>query len=221
MKVFDQNRKHMGGVKSKNRHPSWLYCDVVGLSEADTDGVESYFFKFYNIRWKNQRWSLFLKRLADLQTCSFIKKRPQHRYFPVNIEKILILLILKNICKRLLFNFFNGSLLHGPKGLKGLHCMKASGFRVRVTGLVFVFKSVSLALKQVPICIRKPKTNTFGKSIKFLHWLFLVVLDSFRSFQMVLGCFRQFLDRIRSFQVVLDRFRSFQRVRHLSKYHMF
>ena len=26
--------------------------------------------------------------------------------------------ILKNICKRLLFNFFNGSLLHGPKGLR-------------------------------------------------------------------------------------------------------
>ena len=60
--------------------------------------------------------------------------------------------------------------------------MTASGFRVRVTGLVFVFKSASLVLKQVPTCIRKPKTNTFDKSIKFLHWLFLVVSDGFRSF---------------------------------------
>ena len=58
------------------------------------------------------------KKVADLQTCNFIKKRPQHRCFPVNIAKFLILPILKNICKRLLFNFFNGSLLHGPKGLR-------------------------------------------------------------------------------------------------------
>ena len=54
--------------------------------------------------------------------------------------------------------------------------MTASGSRVRVTGLVFVFKSTSLALKQVPIRIREPK------SIKFLHWLILVAFDGFRSF---------------------------------------
>ena len=52
--------------------------------------------------------------------------------------------------------------------------MTASGFKVRVIGLNFVFKSASLALKQVPTCIQKPKTNTFDKLIKFLHWLFLV-----------------------------------------------
>ena len=67
--------------------------------------------------------------------------------------------------------------------------MTPSGFRVRVTGLVFVFKAASLVLKQVPTCIRKLNTNTFNKSIKFLHWLFLVVLDGFRSF---LDCFRSF-----------------------------
>ena len=60
--------------------------------------------------------------------------------------------------------------------------MKAPSFRVRVTGLVFVSKSASLTLKQVPTCIRKPKTNTFDKSIKFVHWLFLIVLDGFRLF---------------------------------------
>ena len=57
-----------------------------------------------------------------------------------------------------------------------------SGFRVRVTGLAFVFQLASLILKQVPTCIQKPKTNTFDKSIKFLHWLFLVVLDGFELF---------------------------------------
>ena len=58
------------------------------------------------------------KKIADFQTCNFIQKRPKHRWFPVNIAKFLILFILKNICKRLLFNFFNGSLLFGPKGLR-------------------------------------------------------------------------------------------------------
>ena len=84
--------------------------------------------------------------------------------------------------------------------------MTASGFRVRVIGLVFVFKSASLTLKQVPTCIRKPKTNTFDKSIKFLHRLFWVVLDSFRSFQIVLGHFRSLLDRFSSFQIILGGF---------------
>ena len=84
--------------------------------------------------------------------------------------------------------------------------MKASSFIIRVTGLVFVFKSESLVLKQVPTCIRKLKTNTFDKSIKFLQWLFLVVLNGFRSFQMLLGHFRSFF---RLFQVVLRCFISF------------
>ena len=50
------------------------------------------------------------KKIADLLTCNFIKERPQHMCLPVNIAEFLILLTLKNICKRLLLNFFNGSL---------------------------------------------------------------------------------------------------------------
>ena len=59
--------------------------------------------------------SLF-KKVAGLKACNFIKKRPEHRCFPVNIAKFLILLNSKNNCERLLFDFFNGSLLHRPKG---------------------------------------------------------------------------------------------------------
>ena len=40
--------------------------------------------------------SLFNK-VAGLQVCNFIKKRLQHKCFPVNIEQLL-----KNICERLL-----------------------------------------------------------------------------------------------------------------------
>ena len=52
-----------------------------------------------------------------LKSClkKFIKKKPQHRCFPVNIAKFLGLPVLKNICERLIFDCFNGSLLHGPK----------------------------------------------------------------------------------------------------------
>ena len=39
VKVFDQNRKYRGGAKSENRHPSWHYFAVVGLSEAAPGGV--------------------------------------------------------------------------------------------------------------------------------------------------------------------------------------
>ena len=67
--------------------------------------------------------------------------------------------------------------------------MRASGFWVGVTDLVLVFKSASLVLKQVPTCIRILKTNIFDKSIKFLHWLVLVVLDVFRSFYVVFRSF--------------------------------
>ena len=55
---------------------------------------------------------------------------------------------------------------------------------------------------RVPTCARKPEKNTFDESTKFLYWLFLVVSDIFRLFQMILG-------RARSLYIVLDHFSSF------------
>ena len=43
--------------------------------------------------------NLFFNKVLGLQTCNFIKKRLQHRCFPVNIKKFLRTFILKNICK--------------------------------------------------------------------------------------------------------------------------
>ena len=44
-------------------------------------------------------------KVATLQACSFIKKRLQHRFFPVNIAKLLRTpIILKNNCEPLLLN---------------------------------------------------------------------------------------------------------------------
>ena len=43
----------------------------------------------------------FLDKFVGLQACGFIKKRLQHRCFPVNIVKFLRTPILKNTCERL------------------------------------------------------------------------------------------------------------------------
>ena len=41
-------------------------------------------------------------KVAGLQACNLMKKRLQHRYFPINIAKLLRTPILKNICEGLL-----------------------------------------------------------------------------------------------------------------------
>ena len=47
----------------------------------------------------------FQNSKMKLQACNFFKKRLRHKFFPVNIAKILRTLILKNICERLLLTF--------------------------------------------------------------------------------------------------------------------
>ena len=115
---------------------------------------------------KHLCWSLFFKKLQIFRHANVIKKRPQHSCFLVNIADFLILAISKNICKRLFFNFFNGSLLHGPKVLRS---RLYDGVRLQGPS----HRSRSLVLKQVPTCIQDTKTNTFDKSNTF---------DGFRSF---------------------------------------
>ena len=69
--------------------------------------VPGFLFKkvlIYIFRGSHQRSSLkkvFIKR----KTCNFIKKRFQHRCFPVKFAKTLRTPFLKNICERLLLCF--------------------------------------------------------------------------------------------------------------------
>ena len=44
-------------------------------------------------------------KLAGFKTCNFLKKRLQHRCYPVNIAKFLSTLILMIICEQLLLQF--------------------------------------------------------------------------------------------------------------------
>ena len=86
-------------------HSKKKKCFKSGLSEAATRGAllkKSVLKNFTNYTGKHLCWSLFL---IKLQTCNFIKKRLQHRYFPVKFAKFLTTSILKNICEWLLLNF--------------------------------------------------------------------------------------------------------------------
>ena len=56
---------------------------------------------FANFTGKPLCWSLFLKS-CRVEAWNIIKKRLQHKCFPVNILKFLKTPILKNICERLL-----------------------------------------------------------------------------------------------------------------------
>ena len=110
----------------------------------------------------------------------------------MNIAKFLILPILKNICKRLLFNFFNGSLLHGPKGLRSrlYDGVRLQGPSHRSS---FCF--------QVGISRPEATPNLHSKTLEKLPLISELgfYIGHFWSFYMVLGRFRSFLDRFRSF----------------------
>ena len=86
----------------------------------------------------------------QLKACNFIKKRLQHRCFPVNIAKFLRTPILKNICKPLLLIFLI------PLGIT------ASAKKVRC--LTTHFLSMFLFIKQpLEVCCKKAETCNFIK----------------------------------------------------------
>ena len=62
-------------------------------------------YKFRNIHREAHASEFFLNKNAGLQSWNFIKKRFQHRFFPVNIAKFLRTPIFENICKRLFERF--------------------------------------------------------------------------------------------------------------------
>ena len=69
--------------------------------------------KFRKFHMKTSLLESLLNKVAGIQVCNFIKKRLQHRYFPVKFAKFLRTPILKNIWERLLLQFLShGSNVH-------------------------------------------------------------------------------------------------------------
>ena len=58
--------------------------------------------------------------MQAFRPASFLKKEIPTQVFPVDIAKFLRLPILKNICERLLPDYFNGSLTHRPNDLRSI-----------------------------------------------------------------------------------------------------
>ena len=95
------------------------------------------------------------------------KTRPQHRCFPVNIAELLRLPPLRNICKWLLFDCFNSSMLHGPKD------SRSTLYDDESQAQFFVFKSASLILNRIPACVQKPKADFISCAEPSQTYLFL------------------------------------------------
>ena len=112
---FWSKSKARRGAKSKKRHPSW-HCCIAVRSSHHRYSIKKLLLKISQYLQETPLLDSFFKKIAGLKACNFFKKRPQHKRFSVNIAKFLRLHILKNICERLLFDCFNDSLLHGPKG---------------------------------------------------------------------------------------------------------
>ena len=159
-----------------------LYCGRTVRSSHRRFSIKKPFLKSSQYPQETPVLESLFKNVAGLEACSYIKKRPQHRCFSVNIVKFFILLISKNICKRLLFDFFNGSLLHGPNGSRPrLHDS------VRLQSLSHRSSFLFLSWYE-PSPSTGPAFENLRR-IKFFYWFFLVVLDGFRCF---LDWFRSF-----------------------------
>ena len=77
---------------------------------------------------------------------------------------------MKNIWKRLVFNFFNGSLLHGPKGLRSrlYDGVRLQGPSYRSS---FCFK-VGISRPEASLNLHSKTLDKYHKlsSLKFCHW---------------------------------------------------
>ena len=81
--------------RNEKQNPESFFSYDANLTSVITMELKFYFL----CEGKQLCRSLFLIKLL---ACNFIKKRLQHRYFPVNIANFLGTPISKNICKQLL-----------------------------------------------------------------------------------------------------------------------
>ena len=155
-----------------------LYCSGTVRNSHQRCNIKKAVLRNVAISTGNTFARVSFGKVAGLKACIFVKKKLQHRCFPVNIAKFLRLPISKNICDQLLLTV---SMVHYYMGIKvqGLNCMVESGIWVQVTGLVFVFRSTSQPVfgnqQQIPLI------SHLSFYIGYF-WSFYMVLGQFRSF---------------------------------------
>ena len=86
---------------------------------------------------KHLCWSLFFNNYAGLKACNFIKKRFQHKFFPMNFAKFLRTLFLQNTSGGCFWKYLTNSpfivfennewchfvVFMGPPALISLYCV--------------------------------------------------------------------------------------------------
>ena len=95
--------------------------------------IKKFFFKSSQNKQETSVLEPLFKNVAGLKACNFIKKRSQHRCFPISIAKFLMLL----------FDFFDGSLLHSSKSSR---CRLYEG--VKLQGLSHRSSFLSLSCRE-------------------------------------------------------------------------
>ena len=94
-------------ISMKSQNFNLLINSMVNVSMKTVFHVIKLFWIIFNLlgKWPGSKDEFLTKLCIGRKNSflfSFYKKRLQHRYFPVNIEKFLRTAILKNICQRLL-----------------------------------------------------------------------------------------------------------------------
>ena len=125
-------------IKEQAPQLTLLYCGRTVRSSHRRCSIKKMFLKISLYPQETSLRESLFKRVAGLKACIFIKKKLQHRWFPVNISKFLRLSVSKNICNQLPWIV---SMVRCYMCLKvqGLNCTMVSGFRIQVTDLAFCF----------------------------------------------------------------------------------
>ena len=110
---FESTWRHK--IKEQTPQLTLLCCGRTARSSHRKFSIKKLFLKISQYPRETPVLESLFWKVACLKTWNFTLKKTQHRCFPENIEKFSRLLISKNICERLLFHCFNGSLLYGHK----------------------------------------------------------------------------------------------------------
>ena len=74
-------------TKEQTPQLTLLYCGRTVRRSHGSCSIKNLFLKILQYPQEEPVLESLFKKIAGLQACRFIKKRPQHRCFPVNIAK--------------------------------------------------------------------------------------------------------------------------------------
>ena len=143
---FRSKSKAHGHTKLQNKTPQLTllyYGRTVRSSHYWRCSIMKPFLKILQYPQQTTVLKSIFKKLQNFRPATLLKRDPDTSAFLWKLQILFFNTILKNICKQLLFNFFNGSVLHGPKGFRSRlydSIMRQSLTHKRIiTGLVFCF----------------------------------------------------------------------------------